>query len=144
MLLCGITKLMAHHSNPRDFLSEDDGQNSDPALQLQRQHLLSIPAQRSVSGRKQFPGWETHEGKRIGPRADEKLDAGADMRFESGLNPATMMPKPSAAMLILALVLGMLILLGICLLLFCGFMRPMPRHVPPTNTQLNIPPGSPF
>jgi hypothetical protein len=65
-------------------------------------------------------------------------------RFETGMNPAAVMPKPSATMLILSLVLGLLVLLGIFLLLLRGFMQPMPRHAPPTNTQLSIPPASPF
>ncbi len=75
-----------------------------------------------------FPGWETYEGRARDTRFEHGEDPTHDFRYDTNLNPSSVVPRHLGAVVyVLAVVLGFMLLVFIGLLMFYHFATPSPR-----------------
>lgn len=75
-----------------------------------------------------FPGWETYEGRAREARFEHGEDPTHDFRYDTNLNPSSVVPRHLGAVVyVLGAVLGFLLLVFVGLLMFYHFMTPSPR-----------------
>jgi hypothetical protein len=85
--------------------------------------------------RDRFPGWETYERKPNDPRFASKIDPNQDLRFNTNLNPSSVVRRRlGPVVVVLGVTLGILLLVLLGFLMFRHFQTPSPRTPQPSQS----------